>query len=236
MIDFSAVSGADYSAVNALSRALETASAADVKLVLAALPEHLLREFERNLPSPAFAKLIVEPDAERALARCEDIVIEAWNADENLADQRRAKLLEEASDDLERRLERQIRFEELIDELGDWLEAREYAAGETLAGSGARPDEELQLLLSGRASAYDAAGARLYQCEPGDVVEPAGTMAERGGFGGGGRALSRAAVDAGCPAMDGDAPAGACRQVVRLPRGSPSRAAGRQRTVRTSGL
>ena len=179
MIDFSAVSGADYSAVNALSRALETASAADVKLVLAALPEHLLREFERNVPSPAFAKLIVEPDAERALARCEDIVIEAWNADENLTDQRRAKLLEEASDDLERRLERQIRFEELIDELSDWLEAREYAAGETLAGSGARPDEGLQLLLSGRASAYDVDGSRLYQCEPGDVVQPAGAMAER---------------------------------------------------------
>ena len=177
MLDFSAVSGADYSAVKALSRALEAAGAADVKLVLAALPGHLLREFERNLPPSAFEKLSVEADAERALERCEDIVIEAWNTDEDLADQRRARLLEEASDILEQRLERQIRFEELIDELGDWPETREYAAGEMLAGSGIRR-EGLQLLLSGRASACDADGSRLYQCEPGDEVQPAGAMAE----------------------------------------------------------
>ena len=177
MLDFSAVSGADYSAMNALSRALEAARAADVTLVLAALPEHLLREFERNLPASTLATVIVEPDADRALERCEDIVIEAWNTDGDLGDQRRARLLEEASADLEQRLERQIRFEELIDDLGDWLEAREYGAGETLAGPGTR-HEGLSLLLSGRASAFDANGTRLYQCEPGDAVQPAGAMAE----------------------------------------------------------
>ena len=57
--------------------------------------------------------------------------------------------------------------------MGEWLHPREYAAGQPLAGRDA-PDEGLQLLLSGRASAFDEAGARLYQLVPGDAVWSAG--------------------------------------------------------------
>ena len=176
MLDFAAVSGVDHSAVHVLSRLLETADAAGVQLVVSTLPDRLMREFRRNLPGPVFAKLLVEPNEDRALERSEEIVIAAWKKNADLADERRALLLEHVADRLEQHLERQIVFEELMDELGGWLDSREYAAGEIL-DEAASPCEELQLLVSGRASAHDAAGSRLYQCGPGDAVRLPGPMA-----------------------------------------------------------
>ena len=70
---------------------------------------------------------------------------------------------------LERQLERQVRFEDLIEALRPWLTSRDYAAEEILVGPDI-PCEGLQLLLSGRASVHDSAGMRLRQCSPGDVI------------------------------------------------------------------
>ena len=83
-----------------------------------------------------------------------------------------------AADDLERHLERQIRFEDLVDELRIWLNPRRYAAGEVLAGPGGA-HEGLQLLTSGRASARDAEGARVRQYSPGDAIWPVDPSDER---------------------------------------------------------
>ena len=120
----------------------------------------------------------MEPDVDRALEHCEEIVIAGWKADVDRADERRASLLEHTADDLERYLERQIHFEELVEELRRWLKPREYSTDEALAGPGA-PQEGLQLLLSGRASGYDSAGTRLYQCGPGDAIWPASALDEQ---------------------------------------------------------
>ena len=173
MLDFAAVSGFDFSAVSALSRFLRTANEAGVKAVMSAASQQLRLGLERNLPASVFAELVLEPNADRALEHCEEIVIAAWRSDAAATDSRRAALLEHAADDLERHLERQIRFEDLMEELRDWLTPRDYAADEALAGADA-PQERLELLLSGRASAYDAAGARLYQFSPGDAIWLAG--------------------------------------------------------------
>ena len=173
MLDFGGVSGFDVSAVNVLGRFLQTANAAGVQVVLSAVSEQLKTGLERNLPPAVFAGLWVEPNSDHALERCEDIIITAWKAKAVTADQPRAALLENVAEDLERHLDRQIQFEDLMEELQDWLNPRQYAAGETLAGPGS-PQEGLQLLLSGRVSAYDAAGTRLYQCGPGDAIWPIG--------------------------------------------------------------
>ena len=53
------------------------------------------------------------------------------------------------------------------------MDARDYAASETLAASD-RQLEVLQLVHSGRVTAYEHAGARLYQRGLGDVVPPIG--------------------------------------------------------------
>ena len=171
MLDFSSVSGFDFSAVNVLARFLQSANAAGVQVVLSAPSEQLRTGFERTLPPSEFAKLRLEPNADRALESCEEIVIAAWKADASMADERRASLLERAAADLERHLERQIRFEDLMGELRSWLNPRRYAAGKALAGPGAA-SEGLQLLTSGRASVREAAGTRSRQYEPGDAIWP----------------------------------------------------------------
>lgn len=171
VLDFTAVSGFDFSAVNTLSRFLQAADTAGVRLVLSGVSETFRFGLERNLPPAVFAELLFEADVERALDRCEEIVIEAWRADETMPDARRAALLERTAADVERYLERQIRFEDLMEELGRWLTPREYGAREPLAGPDA-PQDGLQLLLSGQASAYDQGGARLRQFSPGDPIWP----------------------------------------------------------------
>ena len=172
MLDFAAVSGFDFSAVNVLSRFFQTAHAAGVPVVLCALSDQLRAGLERNLPPPVFAELLIEPNADHALERCEEIVIGTWKTDADMADKRRASLLALTADDLESYLERQIHFEDLMEDLGNWLDLRQYAAGEALAGPDT-PGEGLQLLLAGRASAYDSAGARIHQYSTGDAIWPA---------------------------------------------------------------
>ena len=181
LLDFAAVSGFDFSAVNVLSRFLQTANAAGVRVVLSALSEGLRAGLEHNLPPAVYAELLMEPDVDRALEHCEEIVIAGWKADVDRADERRASLLEHTADDLERYLERQIDFENLMEELQWWLSPRQYSAGEALVGQDA-PQDGLQLLLSGRASGYDSAGARLFQCGPGDSIWPASASEQKATF------------------------------------------------------
>ena len=169
LLDFTAVSGFDYSAANVLGRLLQAANAAGVRVVLGGLPERLQARLERNVPAPVFAEFFVEADGDVALERCEEIVIAQWR--ENPSELQRAALLEQAGDDLERYLERQIVFEELMEELERWLDPAEYAEGETLVGA-ETPPQGLQLLVAGRVSAYDSAGTRLHQRGPGDAVWP----------------------------------------------------------------
>ena len=173
ILDFSAVSGYDYSAVNVLSRFLQAANAAGVRVVLSGLSAGLQTGLEHNLPPAVYAGLLVEPDADRALERGEEILLSAWKAEADRTEVRRASLLEHAAEDLERYLARQIDFESLTEELQRWLGPCQYSAGEAVAGPDA-PKSGLQLLLSGRASGYDSAGARLFQLGPGDSIRPAG--------------------------------------------------------------
>ncbi len=178
MLDFAGVSGFDFSAVNVLGRFLQTANAAGVQVVLSASSEQMSTGLQRNLPPSVFAELQLEPNEDRALERCEEIVITTWKANLDTEDKRRDFLLEHTADDLERYLERQIHFEDLMEELQSWLTPRRYSAGEALAGPGT-PPEGLQLLISGRASVYDSAGARLYQYNPGDAIWPADPTEEK---------------------------------------------------------
>ena len=178
ILDFSAVSGFDFSAVYVLSRFLQTANAAGVRVVLSGLSEVLRAGIERNLPTAIYTELLVERNVDRALERCEDIVIDAWNAETGKTDEKRAALLDHTVEDLERYLEDQIHFEDLVEDLRYWLKPRQYSVGEALAKKGTRQDG-LQLLLSGRASGYDSTGKRLYQYAPGDAIWSKGSSSDK---------------------------------------------------------
>lgn len=178
MLDFADVSGFDFSAVKVLARFLRSANAAGVPTVLSASPEQLRTGLERNLSPSELAAVHFEPNSDRALERCEDIAINEWKANARMVDAQRASLFERAAEDLERHFERQIRFEDLLEDLRGWLNPRQYAAGAILAGPGA-PGDGLQLLTSGRASAYEAEGARVGQFGPGDAIWPVAQAGER---------------------------------------------------------
>ena len=195
LLDFTKVSGSDFSAVNVLARFLRAANAAGVTVVLGAPSKQLRSGLQRNLPAPELAAVRIEPNTDHALERCEEILIEAWRAKAGAVDERRAALFERTADDLERHFERQIRFEDLMDALRDWLHPRRYAAGETVAGP-ETPGEGLQFLTSGRASAFGAEGARLLQYGPGDAIWPV------------------ASSDDGAPTVLAD---GACEALVLAP-------------------
>ena len=178
LLDFAAVSGFDFSAVNVLCRFMQTAHAAGVRVVLSAASEGLRAGVEHNLSPPVYADLPMDPDLDRAMERCEEIVLAAWKEDKERADGRRAALLEHAAGDLDRYLERQIDFESLTEQLQRWTNPRRYDAGAALKGP-ATPRHGLQLLVSGRASGYDAEQGRVNQYRAGDVVWPAGAMHEK---------------------------------------------------------
>ena len=171
LLDFANVSGFDFSGVNLLSRVLQAANSVGVQVVLSAPPERLRASLALNLPPPVFAELVLEANVDLALERCEETVIAGWEANADLADQQRGALLERTAGDLEQSLNREADFEALMDELRDWLDGRDHAREETIA-AGRTARAGVQFLVSGRASAQDAAGARIYQCAPGDVVWP----------------------------------------------------------------
>ena len=172
MIDFTDASGFDFSAVSVVARFVQRANAAGVRVVLSGLSERVRFSLERNVAPSVFAELWLEPNADLGLERCEELIIAAWKTDAATMEQRRTSLLKHTIDDLERYLERQVLFEDLIEALRPWLTPRHYAAEEVLAGPGV-PREGLQLLLSGRASVHDPTGLRLRQCSPGDTIWPA---------------------------------------------------------------
>ena len=178
LLDFSAVAGIDFSAMNALCAFVKVAQADGTRVVLSAASEQFKDRLSRVLPPSAYDTLLLEPDADRALEQCEDIVVAARKSDPNDQSDLRHVMLERVVGDMERHLDRQILFEELVHEIRDWLEPREYDTGETLAAIG-EPLQGLQLLMAGRASVYDSTGARLFQCGPGDAVEPRGAFGAR---------------------------------------------------------
>ena len=178
MLDFTSVSGLDFSAVNVLSRFLQVANQAGVKVVLSAVPEPFRSDLERNLPASVFDDLVLEPNADRALEHCEELIIARWRKDSATTDSRRTALLGHVADDLERHLAQQMDFEELMEALHDWLLLRNYSTNEVLVGPDV-PLHGLQLMVSGQASAYDGAGARLYQFSPGDAIWLACTPGEQ---------------------------------------------------------
>ncbi|MDE0384224.1 MAG: SulP family inorganic anion transporter [Defluviicoccus sp.] len=178
LLDFEAVSGLDFSAVNALCGFIRASHDSGVRVALAGAPENCRTGLERNLPSSVFADLMFETDPDRALERGEDIVIAAQRSDLRQQDESGDALLDRFAGDIERHLDRRIQFEDMAHELREWLEVRDYESGEALVAADA-PQDGLQLLLLGRASAYETDGARLRQYGPGDAIGVRGAFEAR---------------------------------------------------------
>ena len=171
LLDFGGVSGFDFSAISGLCRFAHAAQSAGVQVVFCALAEELKNGLERNLPPAVYDNLRFKLNADRALEHCEDHVLAARRADRHKENGWGDALLERVAGDMERHLDRQVLFEAMVDELQNWLEPRDYDAGDAIVSIGEQQNG-LQLLVRGRASAYDANGTRLFQYGPGDAIEP----------------------------------------------------------------
>ena len=171
LLDFGGVSGFDFSAISGLCRFAHAARSAGVQVVFCALAEELKNGLERNLPHAVYDNLRFKLNADRALEYCEDHVLAARRADRHKENGWGDALLERVAGDMERHLDRQVLFEAMVDELQNWLEPRDYDAGDAIVSIGEQQNG-LQLLVRGRASAYDANGTRLFQYGPGDAIEP----------------------------------------------------------------
>lgn len=178
LLDFDAVSGFDLSAVNALCRFIQNVHAKGQRIALSAVPEKLREGLRRGLPRAAFERVLWGSDLDNALEQCEDLIISATkSAVPGDAGDSRDSLLEAVADDMERRLRRLAVFEELIEALRPRLQLREYEPGAALVASG-ETQKETQLLVAGKASAYDPGGERLFQSGSGDILEPQGAFGE----------------------------------------------------------
>ena len=175
LLGFESVSGYDFSAVNALVRFIRAADTEGVFVVLAGASRRFEAALEAELPPAVRARVASERDEDHALERCEETIVESWRSQVGSQEQLRHALLERVVDDFARHLDRQVLFEELLDEFGEWMETREYSAGETMVAPG-QPRDGLHLLREGKASQYDSSGARLFQFSAGDVIEPRGAF------------------------------------------------------------
>ena len=168
LLDFTTVTGLDFSSVNAMCRFILAAKGAGTEVVIAAAPDGLAEELRRNLSPPAYAALVFAADCDRALEHCEDRVIAEHGPGDD-APGSRSDLLAAASTELEEHLDRQVHFEDLVDRLEGWFERREYAAGATLLAAG-EAIGVLELVTAGSASVRDEAGARVRTVGPGEAV------------------------------------------------------------------
>lgn len=172
LLDFAEVSGCDFSAINALCEFVRSADTAGARVVFSAASQQIEANLRANLTVEVRNGPRFEPDLDRGLERCEaSILAQAEQEHSDTPEAAQARLLTRVADDLERHLDEQASFEDMVERLTPWLEPRDYRTGEALAVPGERQGG-LQLLVSGQASVLDANGVRLAQCGRGDAVAP----------------------------------------------------------------
>ena len=170
LLDFAAVSGFDVSAANIVFRSVRAARAQGTYIVLSAVAEHVRSILRRGLPEGEWRSLIFEEDLDRGLERCEDLVIAKWDRLNAGSDDARDALFGLSIDHAVREVERQVRFEALIERLEPRLQVHTYEVGETIVARGEK-QEGMQFLTQGRAMAREEdAGARMDEYGPGDAL------------------------------------------------------------------
>ena len=167
LLDCTAVTGFDTSALDALGGFLAAASPRGVQVVIIAPAERLQADLRRGLSDDVpNESLLLEEDLDRGLERCEDIVIaESSRAADAGPESHMARVI----DDTILHLDRQVVFEALIERLDPWLESRAYAAGEAVVAKSEKQDG-MRLIVEGQVSIFAEDGKRLRQHDPGDIL------------------------------------------------------------------
>ncbi len=178
LLNVAAVSGCDFSAIDVLRQFARSAATAGTKVIVCAASEQLETSLRSQLTAEDRGLFRFEKDLDHGLESCENAILEKAGAEYSQTNNTvRGRLLDRVADDLERHLNVQTMFEELLEQLGPWLKPREFEFGEKLADRG-NVQDGAHFLVSGQVSVYDPEGRRLYQCGPGDVLEPWAAFSE----------------------------------------------------------
>ncbi len=172
ILDFTTVSGFDYSAVSVLGRFVQNAQKQSVSIMLSSASPSFSEGIRRNVPRATYTGLLTAKNEDQALEVCENELIDAWRSTARDSHEERGELLDRSAEEIERYLDKQIVFEELIAELQIDSITEDYGAGEDISPA---DDGEIQFLLRGRATAYDKNNVRVMQCQVGDVIWPVST-------------------------------------------------------------
>jgi SulP family sulfate permease len=176
LLDFNHISGFDVSAVTNFHRFALNAGAVGSAIAIAAAPDRLKDALERNLPRETMSNIKFFPDADHALEWCEDRLIERALANGGDEASVRDVLFHQSVDDLMAHLERQERFEHLVESLRPWLEHREHPSGSVILEKG-EYTKGLHLLIQGAATEMDPdSGVRIRSLAPGCVFAAAGAF------------------------------------------------------------
>ncbi len=172
LLDLSRISGFDVSAVNNFQRFALNAEAAHTAIAVTAAPERFTEALERSLSDKALQNIAFFQDLDHGLEWCEDRLIERMLSDGGDEASRDA-LFHQSVDDVMAHLERQERFEHLVDRLSSWLEPRKHCAGSVIVEKGELVGG-LHLLTWGTATEIDPdTGARLRSVMPGNAIATA---------------------------------------------------------------
>ena len=170
LLDFTAVSGCDYSGIDLLRQFARLAATTGTNVVVCTSSDQLEASLRRNASDDEEELFRFEKDLDHALEAGENEILARGSGDHS-QDAARGRLLHRVIDDLERHLDEQILFETLVEELEPWLVPQEFAPGEQICRHGAVQDGA-HFIVSGQVAVHDAEGRRLFQCGPGDVLEP----------------------------------------------------------------
>ena len=178
LLDVAAVSGCDFSAIDLLRQFARSAASAGTKVVVCAASDQLETSLRSHLTAEDRGLFRFERDLDHGLESGENATLAKAREEYSQASHAvRDRMLDRVAGGLERHLDMQIMFEELLEQLEPWLEPQEFAFGQNLTERGS-VQHGAHFLVSGQVSVYDSEGRRLYQYGPGDVLEPWAAFSE----------------------------------------------------------
>jgi sulfate permease, SulP family len=179
ILDLSAVSGYDISAVNTFQRIAQQAAARGISLLFTAVPDTFFGLLERNCAPETLASVHRFQDADSGLQWCEDRILAEEHArlhsEDSEGTQRKDALLHLVADELDAHLQEMENVEALVEALESYGESVKFPAGTDILEQG-QEVEGLFLILWGSASEYkrDSEGRekRMRSLGPGNVIAP----------------------------------------------------------------
>jgi SulP family sulfate permease len=173
LLDFSHISGFDISAVNNFQRFALNAKAADATIVVTAAPDRFCEALKRSLSDKAIQNITFFRDLDHGLEWCEEEIVKRSLSNRKEEASMRDAFFLQSVDDVMAYLDRQERFERLVDRLSPWLEHRECCKENAILEKG-HPAGGLYLLTSGTATEINpVTGVRIRSLVPGDVIAAA---------------------------------------------------------------